>query len=182
MSSRILVAVLSLPVLAPAGWALAQQAGQRPVPVDPTAVRPVEAPPNPVLVQPGQPAAPAMPGRYAVATSASGSLVLVDTVTGRTWTMRSVNLTGPGVWLPIRRLDSDKEVQKWLQEEGMRGAEREKAVDQERRAAQEREAALRLELEAIRRQAQAQEEQARRALQQAEQRLLELEKKKAPSK
>ena len=159
MSKRFLAVVLLLTLLAAGGWALAQEnRGQ-----NPGSNAPKNLPRGLPATFPGQPAAsgvPAAPGRYAV-VQVGAQAVLLDTATGKTWLLQPGG-QGRAVWVPARRLDSDKEVQGWQEEHQDRGAQREKAREEEQRALQAREAALRAELEALQQRARAQEEQARR--------------------
>jgi hypothetical protein len=151
MSRRVLAVSLAA-ALAAGGWALAQQ--------------------EPLKESRDDRAASS---RYAVVRVDKGAL-LVDTVTGKTWAW-VVSSPGqrPGVWAPIRRLESDKEFQRWLDREQQQGRA---TADRERQRALEVEA-LRRALEDARREAEAQRDQAQRAFQETRRRLDELLRKKA---
>jgi hypothetical protein len=108
---------------------------------------------------------------------AGAQAVLLDTATGKTWLLQPGG-DGRAVWVPARRLDSDKEISAWQK---ARAAERreqdtEKARiddlirDQHERALVEQQRALQAEAET------------RRALDEAKRRLLELQKKQVPDK
>jgi hypothetical protein len=53
------------------------------------------------------------PGRFTV-SPAGNSAVLLDSITGKTWVLQIANGPTPGaVWVPLRRFDTEKEVQLW---------------------------------------------------------------------
>jgi hypothetical protein len=139
MSKRFAAAALALGLLAAGGWALAQQAQQQgpgsAAPPSDVPVVPDVAPDRPG--QPPPPAGPAAPGRYAVVRLDKGAL-LVDTATGKTWDLER-GADGRAAWVPARRLDVKKDVERWRQEEKARGA-----------AAQDRLRELEAELERVR--------------------------------
>ena len=69
--------------------------------------------------QPASRPAPATPGRFQVSPSGNSS-ILVDTQSGQTWRLLlSIDPNGRvyTVWVPVRRLDNEVEVQKWLDEQ-----------------------------------------------------------------
>jgi hypothetical protein len=183
MSKRFLSVALVLTLLAAGGWALAQQdRPQAPGPIapqdKPAPGRTIPVVPSIIPGQAGPAAAPApqaTPGRYTM-VAAGAQAVLLDTATGKTWVLVRSGVSA--VWVPARRLESDKDVQRWQEENQQRGSQREKARAEELQA---REAELRAELQALRARAQAQEEQARRREEEArravEQVLRQLEKK-----
>ena len=177
MSTRLFTAVLVLVLAAVGGWALAQQSrppSSFPRPDEPA---PVQQPGAQAVPQPGLGGKlPPAAGRYHVALAGERG-VLVDTATGKTWDLVR-GRDGRAVWLPARKLDSDKEIRQWLDAEKDRGA-----VLRERERALEREAALlQAEQEAQQRQAAERTQQALRALEEARRRLAELESKGAPPK
>jgi hypothetical protein len=196
MSKRIQAVAVALALLAAGSWALAQQNAPLPaenVPAGPAFQPDVPLPRGPlpppavnVVKAPAAPRAPqGFPGRYAVALSGERGLLL-DTATGKTWDLgRSAD--GRAAWLPTRRLESEKDVQQWLDQQRQRGAARlelQRAKDrlaaEVARAQQERQQAdalqaklrdkLRLledrlrELQAQKDQARAEQEQVLRAL------------------
>jgi len=177
--SKHIVAALAIVLIAAAGWTLAQQPGSgRGAPIYRGT-----APEPPAAGTPGAPGTPvarAVPGRYTVALSGERGL-LVDTITGKSWDLQR-GVRGRAVWVPAERLDSDKDVQRWLDEEQSRGAKRRQATEEERREREAREAALRDQVEKLREEAQIQRARAQQALQEAEQRLRELQRKQAPQK
>ena len=174
MSKRLFAAAVAAALVGLGGWALAQQAQQNQsgLPATgggaspPAAVQ--VAPPGPgVIAQPGgRPAPGAAPGRFAVVRLERDGAVLVDTATGKTWELQR-SRDGRAAWVPLRRLDSDKDVRTWQQER-----------DAGRAAARDRERDLLQEVDRARREAQVQEEQARRALEEARRRLEELQRSK----
>jgi hypothetical protein len=157
MSSRYLAVAFAVALLGAGGWALAQQ--DVPPPPQPPVIPII--PPNPAPPPPGLPPAPAMvprPGRYAV-VQAGKSALLVDTATGRTWELERGS--SGAAWVPVRRLDSDKDVRDWQKaangtgrsDDGLR-AERDRAVEEAKdlaERARQAEAAARLAAEEARR-------------------------------
>jgi hypothetical protein len=185
MSKRYLAVAALLTFTVTAGWVLAQQFGDGRVGGGKT-----------TTVQGGT-AAPPAPGRYAVAVSDKTS-VLLDTATGKSWVL--VHSGSRGVWLPTRRLDSDKEADAWREDEKTRFRERtpiekkEKAqledqlqaerarADVERKKATQAQAdaqAQRDRAAAEAAKAREAEVRARQALEDAQRRLKELEQKRA---
>jgi hypothetical protein len=181
MSKRFLAVALVLTLLATGGWALAQQSrppGTFPPPDDtiPRGVQ-VGRPPGPQVAPPPAPPPPpvrAIPGRFTV-VAAGAQAVQVDTATGDTWLLHPSG-DGRAVWVPTRRLNSDKEVGAWQKAKATsrREQEKEKAeLDDLRRIQQQR-------AQVEREQAQKAEAEALRALEDAQRRLKELQKKQAP--
>jgi hypothetical protein len=98
MSKRFLAAALLVALAGAGGWVLAQQAGPGPRPA------PADAP-------------KAAPGRYAVSGAGNGAL-LVDTATGRTWSLTQAGPVGGfTLWVPMARADSEKDVPALLRQE-----------------------------------------------------------------
>jgi hypothetical protein len=149
MSKRHLAVALALVFALSGGWALAQQLGGG-------------GPPTTVQ------GAPAAAGRYAVAVSDQTS-VLVDTVSGKTWVQ--VHADGRAVWLPARRIDSDKEADAWRQEERDRFRDRRHLEKKEK-------AELEHLIQDERQKAAQAEADARRALEEAKRRLEDLERQR----
>jgi hypothetical protein len=175
--SKQMLTVVVLALAAAGGWALAQQSrppSSFPRPDEPA---PVQQSGAPAVPQPGLGGKlPPAAGRYHVALSGERG-VLVDSATGKTWDLVRGN-NGRAVWLPARKLDSDKDIRQWLDSEKDRGA-----ALRERERALEREAALlQAEQEAQQRQAAERTQQALRALEEARRRLAELEQRRAPDK
>lgn len=93
MSRRYAVGIIVTALLALGGLALAQQE------------RPAAA---------GAPAA----GGERFAVSGSGdSAVLLETATGKTWTLHRSAIDGNSVWLPATRLDSLQDIERWRNRE-----------------------------------------------------------------
>ena len=90
MTRRNLIVTFVVGFLALGGWAWAQQK-------------------NPGL--PGMPTPQQEGGPYAVA-SVGQSAILLDTKTGKTWELTH-SADGQAVWLPGKRIDSDKEAEEW---------------------------------------------------------------------
>jgi hypothetical protein len=139
MSKHFVGVALVLALLGAGGWALAQQGGSAAGAGGPVAEPGPGAQPNlPVVLpaggsQPAAPAAQATPGRYTVA-AAGAQAVLLDTATGKTWLLQA-GRAGRAVWMPAQRLDSDKDLRKWLQEEKASDADQDKIRAEERWAA-----------------------------------------------
>jgi hypothetical protein len=183
MSKRYVAVAMLLCLLAAGGWALAQQGRlQEPGLEDPRqkAAPGANLPVVPSII-PGQagpatvPSAQGTPGRYAV-VQVGVQGVLLDTATGKTWLLQAGS-AGRAVWLPAVRLDSEKDVRKWQEEEPQRDRahQREKAREEQRQA-------LQAEIDQLRRLADPAQTDAARRLQALEQRLRELQKNQAPRK
>jgi hypothetical protein len=173
MSKRTLAVALTLTLVAAAGWALAQQ--DQPVVPPPAegATVPQPVAPAPSLDVPAPPRAGRLagsgtPGRYAVALSGERGL-LVDTATGKTWDLaRSAD--GRAAWLPARRLDADKDVQQWFDQQRQQGAAR---LEQEHQKARYAAEVARAQRERVG--AEAQQAKLRDELRRTERRLKELQ-------
>jgi hypothetical protein len=91
MSKHRFLGVVLVALLALGGWVLAQQVQPDPKKADPGA------------------------GHLTV-SPAGQSAVLLDTTTGKTWIL-SHSVDGTAVWLPLRRIDSEREAHEWLERE-----------------------------------------------------------------
>src|SRR5262249_23404494 len=91
MSRHYLISILVVGLLALGGWVFAQQ--ERPVAK-----------------------APAPEGGQFVVSPAGDTAVLLETKSGRTWVLRR-SVEDHSVWLPAKRIDSEQEVRRWLEEE-----------------------------------------------------------------
>ena len=169
MFKRMVVATLAGLLVCAGGWALSQQAAP---PSEARSAAPAQKSKkaNRKKATAGPKTAQASAGRYTVAP-AGKSAVLLDTATGQTWVLQRPG-DARAVWLPARRLDSEQETQKWLEEQRTRGQDKARALEEELQAA--RQAA-----DVARQQAEIQRAQAQRALEAARRQLEELEQKKA---
>jgi hypothetical protein len=124
--------------------------------------------------------------------AASGeTAVLLDTASGRTWVLRQAG-NGGAVWLPVHRLDSEKEARAWWEEEraqkaalqDQQRARRAALADRARTRAEEAEKeAQRLHMQEMLRRAQLDRDRARAALEDAERRLRQLDQElKSPGR
>jgi hypothetical protein len=180
MAQRILTLALALVGLA--GWALAQQS--QPEQKNPEGFHTGgsrNALSGPVA-RPEQKKTEGRHGLFAVAASGE-TAVLLDTVSGKTWVLRQAG-NGGAVWLPVHRLDSEKDAREWLERER---AQKAAQHDQERdlrtalevraraRAEQAHNEAQRLQWQEMLHRARQDWERARKALEDTERRLRELE-------
>lgn len=94
MSKRFLLSAVIVALLGLGSWVLAQQVQPGPKKGDPDLAR--------LTVSP-----------------ADKSAVLLDATTGKTWVL-SHSVDGSAVWLPIRRIDSEREMHEWLEREKAR--------------------------------------------------------------
>jgi hypothetical protein len=179
MSQRIFILTLAVALVGIATWAVAQQAK----PVEPGGSQ--NALSGPAL-QPEPKKAEGGHGPFAVAASGE-TAVLLDTARGKTWVLQQAG-NGGAVWVPARRLDSEKEAREWLEEKRAKGTALQDQVRAHRAALEARQRARQEEAEKERgrlfrqqqegerlRAAREDRERARKALEDAERRLRELE-------
>ena len=91
MSKHRFLCAAMVVLLGLGGWVLAQQ-------VQPD---PKKADPGPI---------------HLTVSPAGQSAVLLDTTNGKTWVL-SRSVDGTAVWLPARRIDSEREAREWLDRE-----------------------------------------------------------------
>ena len=91
MSKTMSLSAVIVAALAFGGWLLAQQA------------------------QPDRQKADTGPVHFTV-SPAGNSAVLLETTTAKTWVL-SHSVDGTAVWLPARRIDSEREARDWLERE-----------------------------------------------------------------
>jgi len=117
---HVMIAVV-VGLLAMGGWGWAQQRNQPHVPVQP---------PTPVTFTGGP---------FAV-SPVGQSAILVETSSGKTWEMTR-SAEGQVVWLPCKRIDSEKEAEEWRQIENRKRQqlEEERRIHERERRIQERE-------------------------------------------
>jgi hypothetical protein len=191
MSQRVLILSLAvaLTLAGLAGWALAQhrQAEQAEAARE---LAGLAAWAQAQQAPPGQKKADGAHGPFAVAASGE-TAVLLDTASGKTWVLRRA-ADGGAVWVPARRLDSEKGARAWLEEERAKGtalqdqerARRAALEDRGRVRAEEAEKeAQRLRMQEMLRRAQLDRERARTALEEAERRVRQLDQElKSPGR